>query len=134
MLQRDFIVRQVQQLTRVLAQVLFHKRADRADEAQEVLAEGLESVLGHGLATLRLLTREELLAACTTDGLFAGEMAVAVADLLREDDSAAGRERALWLYEAALASGAAVPFDIHTRIASLRTETTLSKPDSPCTE
>lgn len=130
MLQRDFIVRQVQQLNRVLAQALFHKRADRADEAQKVLAEGLESVLGIELASMRLLTREEVIEACTVEGLFVGDLAVAVADLLREDESAAGRERALWLYEAALASGAAVPFDIHTRIAALRTETALNEPGS----
>ena len=126
MFQQDFLVRQVQQLARVLAQVLFHKRVDQAEEAQEVLAEGLQSALGIELADLRRLTREEVLGACSADGLFAGDHAVAVADLLREDESAAGRERALWLYEAAVASGAAVPLDIHSRTTSLRKELTPS--------
>jgi len=120
MFQQDFIVRQVQQLARVLAQVLFHKKAGQPDEAQTIMAEELENVLGLDLAALHILSREDLLDLCSPGGALAGEKAVAVADLLREDEAAAGQQRALWLYEEALASGAAVPFDIHERIARLR--------------
>ena len=120
MIQQDYILREVQQLARVLAQVLFHKRAGQTDEAQEVLVEGLRAVFGADAADLIAVPREPLLARCSADGALAGEKAVAVADLLREEGSAPARERALWLYEAALASGAAVPFDIHERIASVR--------------
>ena len=120
MIQQDYILREVQQLARVLAQVLFHKRAGQTDEAQEALAEGLGRVSGTEAAELLDMPREVLVARCSADGALAGEKAVAVADLLREEGSAPARERALWLYEAALASGAAVPFDIHERIASVR--------------
>ena len=57
---------------------------------------------------------------CAPGGVLAGEASVALAALLSEDASAEGRERALWLFEHAVASGEAVPFDVHDRVASLR--------------
>ncbi|MEM1127719.1 MAG: hypothetical protein AAGI71_13790 [Bacteroidota bacterium] len=121
MIQRDYILRQVQQLAQVLAQVLFHKRAAQTVEAEQALTEGLEEALGMNLEDVRGLSRQELLALCRPGRTLAGEMSVAVADLLREDEVAAGRERARWLYEAALANRAVVPFDVHDRIEALRT-------------
>lgn len=122
MVERDFILRQVQQLAQVLAQVLTLGRAGQAAEAQKALADGLEGVLGLPLDELRSLPREELLAMCASGGVLSGENGVAVADLLREDEAAAGRERALWLYECAITSAdTAVPFDVHQRIETLRT-------------
>ncbi|MEL7171167.1 MAG: hypothetical protein AAGN64_17620 [Bacteroidota bacterium] len=120
MFQQDFIVRQVQQLAEVLARVLFHKRAADEAEAQEALANGLATALGLDLDVLRTLSRDELVGQYAPDGAMSVELAVAVADVLREDAHPDGRRRALWLYEAALASGAPVPFDIHERVDSLR--------------
>ncbi|MDT7858024.1 hypothetical protein RQM47_15360 [Rubrivirga sp. S365] len=120
MVQQDFVLRQVQQLAQALAQALFHKRADQSEQAQGALAAGLESALGLELEVLCRLPREEVLALCLPDGARSDERAVAVADLLRETDSAAGQRRALWLYEAVLASGGAVPFDVHERIEVLQ--------------
>ena len=122
MFQQDFIVRQVQQLAEVLARVLFHKRAADEAEAQEALSNGLAAALGLGLDALRTLSRDGLVARYAPEGAMSVEMAVAVAEVLQEDAQRAGRLRALWLYEAALASGAPVPFDIHERIDLLREE------------
>ena len=120
MVQQDYILRQIQQLAQVLAQVLFRKRSDQSEEAQHALAEGLERALGMDLLALRRLSRDEVLALCAPGGLLAGDASVAVAALLSEDSSSDGRRRALWVYHWALASGQAVPFDVHERIASLR--------------
>ena len=120
MITRDFLLRQIHQLVQALAVVLFHKKAAQYDQAQEALTEAVEETLDVRLDQLRRLPRDEVLALCTTGDAFSPEKAVALADLLREDDTAAGRERALWLYEAALEAGGTVPFDIHERIAALR--------------
>ncbi|MEM9998146.1 MAG: hypothetical protein AAF809_10645 [Bacteroidota bacterium] len=119
MFQQDFIVRQVQQLAQVLAQVLFHKRAAEEAEAQDALANGLVAALDLELTTLRTLDRDDLVARFAPAGALSVDTAVALAEVLQEDAEQAGRRRALWLYEAALASGAPVPFGIRERIAGL---------------
>ncbi|MDT0630982.1 hypothetical protein [Rubrivirga litoralis] len=120
MVQQDVILRQVQQLAQALALALFHKRAEQPEQAQEALAAGLAGALGLELEALCRLPREDVLARCLPDGARSDESALAVADVLRETDSAAGWRRALWLYEAVLSSGGAVPFDVHERIEALR--------------
>jgi hypothetical protein len=117
---RDFLLRQLYQLTQVLAAVLAGKRAGRAEEAQRALAAGLADALGPSLPDLRRMEHGGLLALCEHAGTFSSEKALAVADLLREDASASGRERAAWLYEAALDAGDLVPLDIRERLADLR--------------
>ncbi len=120
MITRDYILRQIHQLSQVLAAVLFGKRAGQTEEAQEALAHGLEDALGLPLADLHQLGKDEVLALCEHAGAFSSEKALALADLLREDTSAAGRERALWLYEAARDMGDLAPLDLPERIADLR--------------
>ncbi len=120
MFSRDFILRQVQQLTQALAVVLFHKKADQPDEAQAALDEALAASTDLDPEALRRLDRPALLALCSSGGTFLPDHAAALADLLYEDATAAGRERALWLYDAVLDAGGAVPLDIHDRLAALR--------------
>lgn len=120
MISRDFLLRQIEQLTQVLAVVLVHKRAGRHDEAQITLDEALTAATDLEPEALRRLDHPAVLALCSTGGPFSPDKAVALADLLYEDRSAAGRQRALWLYDAALETGGAVPLDIHERIASLQ--------------
>ncbi len=120
MIERDYLLRQIHQLIAVLTQVLLHKREEMPDAAQAVLAEGLENALGRPLAALRTLSRAEMRALCTEGDVFNSAKAVVLADLLREDRAAEGRARALWLYEEALHSGAAVPLDVHARMDALR--------------
>lgn len=120
MISRDFILRQVEQLTQALAVVLFHKRAGRHDEAQAALDEALASVTELEPEALRQLDRTALLAQCSAGDALVPDKAIAVADLLYEDETAEGHQRALWLYDAVLEAGGAVPLDIHERLASLR--------------
>jgi hypothetical protein len=120
MITRDFILRQIQQLAQVLAVVLLRRRTEDEAGAQAALAEGLEAATGVPLGALRQVDRPALLALCVRDGAFSAEWAAALADLLAEDGTAAGRERAAWLYEAARAAGGPVPFDVAARDAALR--------------
>lgn len=122
MITRDFILRQIHQMVQALAQVLFHRQAGQRMEAQETLEQSLEEVTGLDLARLRALDREELLALCGPGPDFSAEKAAAMADLFFEDEDPAGRERALWLYEAALDAEATLPMDIYDRLAVLREE------------
>jgi hypothetical protein len=124
MFSRDFIIRQIQQLTQVLAVVLFHKKAGRLDEAQAEIDHALRDALDLDTAALRHLDRPDLLAVCSAGDTLLTDLAVALADLLHEDATAAGRERALWLYDAVLDAGGAVPLDIHDRLAALRASLT----------
>ena len=120
MIERDYLLRQIHQLIAVLAQVLLRKQEGPPGAAQQALATGIESALGMPLGVLRSLGRTDLLALCAEGGTPSGEKMVALADLLREDERADGRARALWLYEEALLTGAAVPLDVHARIDALR--------------
>ena len=120
MFQQDHILRQVQQLAEVLARALFHKQAEQPDQARDVVSDGLASVLGLDLGALCKLSQADVLALCAPGGVLSGDKAVAVADVLREAPAAAAARRALWLYEAALGSGEAVPFDVHARMRDLR--------------
>ena len=123
-MQQDYIVRQIQALAQVLARVLVSKRSDQPVIAQQALADGLARVTGLDLPALRGLSRDEALALCAPGGALGGDTAVALAEVLAHDASPDGRRRALWLYEWALASGGAVPFDVHERLASLRASLT----------
>lgn len=115
-------MRQVQQLAQVLAQVLFHKRTGDIEEAQQALSEALSGTIGLDIETLRSLSKEEIEEHRSAGGALAGDLTIAVADLLREDVMPEGRRRALWLYEMALSSGEVVPFDVNDRIEGLRAQ------------
>ena len=121
MIERDFLLRQIQQAIQALAAVLLSKR-NGTPEAQVALAEGLQMVTGMDAARLARLSREATLELARDEGAFSPEMAVAVADLLRESGDDALRARARWLYEAVLAAGEVAPLDIHERIAALPAE------------
>ncbi len=122
MISRDHLVRQIQQLSQVLAVALFHKRAGQVEEAAEALAHGLEQATGLPLADLHRLGPDETLALCRDGEAFSSEHALALADLLREDASAAGRKRALWLYQAVRDAGDLAPLDLPERIAALQSD------------
>jgi hypothetical protein len=122
MITRDFILRQIHQMVQALAQVLIHRQAGQLEEAQEALERSLGEVTGVAMPRLRHLTREELLALCGVGRDFVPDKAAALADLLYEDSDPDGRRRALWLYEAALESGATLPIDVQDRVTLLRAE------------
>ena len=120
MITRDFLLRQIHQLAQALAQVLFRKQAGQYEEAQDLLGQTLRDVTGLDPEGFRQLPREALLALCTAGQTFSNDKALALADLLREDETPEGRQRSLWLYEEVLQRGDTVPFDVHERLAALR--------------
>jgi hypothetical protein len=120
-IQKDVILRQVQQLAQALAMILFNKKERRPDLAEDSMTRALRDVFGSDLADLQTFTREEIVALCSPGDVWSAELALALADLLREDDAPESHERSAWLYETALAAGDLVPMDIHDRIEALRT-------------
>ena len=119
MIERDFLMRQIQQAIQVLAQVLLQKQDGDPAGAYASLAEGVDAITGVSLERLRQRKRAEVLDAASDDGTFSPDKALVVAQLLAEDDDHASHVRARWLYEALLGAGGAVPLDIRERIAAL---------------
>ena len=117
-IERDFLLRQIQQAVQVLAQVLLQKR-DGTPEWQVTLAEGIAATAGTDPSRLAALGPEATLTLAHDDGTFSTEKALVLADLLRESDEQALRVRARWLYQAALDAGGTLPLDILDRIAAL---------------
>lgn len=120
MFSRDYLLRQIQQFVQAIALVLLRKKAGQAEVAQSIIHNTLMDVLGLSLDQVRDLDREALLALVSPGGALRHDLAVAAADLLAEDESADGRLRAAWLYEAVLEDGGPVPFDVHERIEELK--------------
>lgn len=119
MITRDYVMRQVQHIVQALAQVMFKKRDQAHDEATALIEETITDVTGLTASRIRKLDRDRLLTLCSRDGALHGDLAMALADLLREDGHPRSLVRARWLYEAAITSGRPVPFDIKDRIAAL---------------
>lgn len=133
MFQKDYLMRQIQQMAQVIARALFHRRNDEPEEALGVIDQALQDLPGMDKFLHDDLAPDDVLAACTSeDGAFNAEMAVTVADVLREkgeildafgESGTVWLRYALWLYEAALKKGgSAVPWDIHSKIDRLRDE------------
>ena len=120
MFSKDYLVRQLQQFVQALAMVLLNKRQGQAAMAQSIIHNTMMDVLGLSLDQVRDLDREALVSLVSAEGTLRPDVAIAAADLLAEDERPEGRLRAAWLYEAALQAGAAVPHDVHDRIAHLR--------------
>ena len=119
MIERDFLMRQIQQAIQALAQVLLQKQDGDPAGAYASLAEGIDAVTGVPLDRLRQRPLAGVMEAASDDGAFSPEKALVLAQLLAEDDAPASRVRARWLYEALLGAGGAVPLDIRARIAAL---------------
>ncbi len=137
MITRDFLMRQIYQMAQALAKILFKKQTQQYDAVQDLLEKTFTDVTGFTLDEIRRLSQAELLDLCDWNGGIHSEKALALADLLIEDAEMqdhlqheeaayASRERALWLYEAAFASGGTVPLDIHVRLTNLRALLTAS--------
>ena len=117
-IERDFLLRQIQQAIGVLAQVLLQKR-DGSPEWRASLAAGVQLITGTDPARLAVLGREAVMDLAKDEGEVSPEKAVALADLLRESESGALKTRAAWLYRAAMEAGGPVPLDVLDRIAAL---------------
>lgn len=116
---RDYVIRQIRQLTLALATLLGKRGALSASEVAAEISATMQGAAGVDLERLRRLTRAEVRALCERDGAVNPELAVSMADLLAHDEHEASRLRAAWLYEEALRAGGPVPHDIHDRILRL---------------
>jgi hypothetical protein len=118
MIQRDFVLRQIQQLVQVLAQVAAAARAGRTGEAQRLLEEGVQAATGRDIDELQQSERAPLVLRYGSDSSDPA-LGLALADLLARDAHAEGRHRALWLYQDA-ARGPLRPIDLAQRVERLR--------------
>lgn len=128
---RDYVIRQIRQLTMALATLLGKRGALSAAEVANEISASMQGASGVDLERLRLLTRAQVRALCERDGSVNPELAVSMADLLAQDEHEASRLRAAWLYEEALRAGGPVPHDIHDRIQMLAGDQSAAAPLDP---
>lgn len=134
MLHRDLIIREIQQAVRVLMHVLAQVLKLKSQERYEAAIQQINEALG-GLELaprpIAELTSDQVVDLCRTERGFSVDLALAIADLLREEadillldgkaaEARASAAKAHALYEEALATkGAALPMDIGKRIDAL---------------
>ena len=128
MIQKDFIMRQIQQFVQVLAKVLFFKSQSLYEEARDEIHQAFFGILGRGPAEIAALDDEALLdLSSTSDGLNT-EFALALADLFYEEGQMVEDEgsttqyfqRALFLYEEVVLKNKTIPLHAHDKIAEIR--------------
>lgn len=132
MIQRDVLLRQIQQLTHALVRIAEMVTNREFDRALEAIDEQLNMQLDGSAEGLRRIPPERLLALCHENGRFSAQAAQTLARLLRlQGDAHAGRDedaaagacygRALLLLRAALQSDdATVSWKIGTHLAELK--------------
>lgn len=109
MFTRDYVMRQIQQLSQVLALVLFKKRENPEVETAGIVSEGLRETLGVSLEEVLAMDETKIITLCSENGHFSPELAVSIADLLVEDRSELAQQRSFWLYTEAARAGGALP-------------------------
>ncbi len=129
MIQRDFVLRQIQQLVQVLTRVLKLKHEGLGEDVFSVVDTALQDTLGMGVKDITDLPGPDVVALCKENGQLHAQKALVVAELIEAtfDEDAIGQtvlvgrmQSVLALYEALVNSGEAVPFDIYDRIAHLK--------------
>lgn len=131
MIQKDFVLRQIQQLVQVLVQVIQRKDEGREAEALALLDQSLLESLDMKIDDLLVLEKPALLALCSSEGRLSADLALVLAELLEErgymleksEPTATAQQcfrRALDLYEAIVATATAVPIDVYERISRLK--------------
>lgn len=137
LISRDFILRQIQQLVQVMAQVMMLRKGRNYEEAREEIQTGLMQAFGTTLADLHELPDDQLLERCQSVTELNAELALAIADLFEQEaemlweEGAVDQARAYWgrtrfLYEAVLDQGDTVPLHAHEKLAYLKNQTTPS--------
>lgn len=84
MFEQDFIMRQIQQLVRVLRRILFKKSQGLHQEAEIIIDQTLNEFLEDDSKDFQSLTLSETLEALKKDGQFDAELAYVVGDILYE--------------------------------------------------
>lgn len=127
-------MRQIQQAIAVLLQAFATVLKLKSEERYEEAIQRINEVFGEielAPRPVRELSSNELIEMCTTSRGFKAELALSIADLLKEEGemlqetgerelACASSEKALALYRRALAEqGAAMPMDIHTKMSDV---------------
>ena len=128
MIQRDYILKQIQQLAQVLEYVLFAKSENRSEDAIQAINKALNELNGQHHRSFDELEFPEILKALESKGSFNSELAYIIADLLFEKATLLGNEQttkqqkqALLLYMKAMKSNtAAFPIEATDKIALLK--------------
>lgn len=132
MLERDWFMRQVRQLSRVLQQVLLQKQQNQVSEARRTIQQAIGQLDDEQRDNLRGLSLEETIEFCERDGAFRPEFATRIADLLKEEGdllTAQGNDaeatksyaRALLLYRRAMhEKESAVSWNIGSTLSDLK--------------
>lgn len=113
MFQQDYIIRQIQQLTHALEQVLFKKKQQQYQEARQIIHEALNELPDQESSGFHELPPRRMLSIFEQDGTFNADLGLAAAELLLEEAdltdnaAAAGRCRAnaFLLYRKSIADG-----------------------------
>lgn len=134
MIERDYLMRQIQQLVRVLQQVLFHRQQGQLDEAHRTIQQAIEELDEERGGPLQQRSLREVVQFCRRDGTFQSDLATSIADLLKEEgdilaEQAMEREaresyaRALLLYRRAMREDdATLPLNVGTMLSDLEAE------------
>ena len=129
MIERDFLMRLVNEATRAVARALFAWRNGQADEARAALADAYAALGADGPALLTA-DRDALLERARRGPSLSPDLLLAHADALgahaalapTPHEARAAAVRALWCLDAAVAlPGAALPLDLPARRAALLT-------------
>ena len=130
MFQRDYILRQIQELIQVIARIMGLRIEGNYEEARSHIAQALKSIWNIHSDEILGLQENELLALCQVNGVFHTDFALALADLLSEDGhihreqqssemALQSFKQAFVIYELILSHSNATPYDIYDRISRL---------------
>lgn len=93
MAQRDYLLDMFEEMSRALAQVIYHKQLKDYHASHELIDEQLKQALGMGSGFIRSLPDETLLAMLTTPGMLNVEKCWLVAILLKAEGDLYAEER-----------------------------------------
>lgn len=131
MLERDYLMRQIQQMVRVLQQVLFQKQQGRVEEAHRTIQQAIGELDERGDGNLRHRSLREVIRFCRRDGAFRADFAMHLADVLNVEGDLLAEQgnvregqkshaRALLLYRRAMQEeNAAFPLDAGAKLNTL---------------
>ena len=131
--ERDFVMRQIQNLTQLLQQIIFKKKEQQYDEAKQQLQDAFQRLTKDHPKSFDQLSLKETVDLFTKENNFESELAIAVADLLVEEGdilqaqqfskSQQSYAQALLLYKKSLQDqSSAIPIDIHDKIKTLEAD------------
>lgn len=129
--EQDFLMRQIQQLTQLLQEIIFKKSQNQKQDAVQQIRNAFQRITKDHPKQFHELSLEETISIFEQNQQFQSQLALAVADLLIEegdmlDDKSHSTSQkcytqALLLYKKSLREdGAAVPIDIQQKIDTLQ--------------